>query len=127
MAERKVFTVHSWPDGKYWIFRVDGIDSASQSRGVRDLEAMAKDFISSMTEIPETDFEIEITFHLSPEVEESLANAAKLQAEAATARAAAAAESRKAAVALKKSGLSVRDVGAVLGISFQRAHQLIKG
>jgi 5'-3' exonuclease len=43
------------------------------------------------------------------------------------ARKEAATESRRAAKALRASGLTIRDIGAALGISFQRAHQLVKG
>jgi peptidyl-dipeptidase Dcp len=48
-------------------------------------------------------------------------------AAAANARKEAAVESRRAAKALRASGLTVRDIGAALGVSFQRAHQLVKG
>ncbi|WP_368497223.1 hypothetical protein [Herbiconiux sp. A18JL235] len=50
-----------------------------------------------------------------------LAAAAALRDEAAHARTRAAEESRAAARALRSRGLTVREVGAALGISHQRA------
>jgi hypothetical protein len=51
--------------------------------------------------------------------------AARLREEAHRANREAAAESRAAARVLREAGLSVRDVGTVLGVSHQRAHQLL--
>ncbi|MBA2323708.1 MAG: hypothetical protein H0V92_06760 [Pseudonocardiales bacterium] len=55
-----------------------------------------------------------------------LRRAEELWAVAARAQADAATEVRAAAVELKKSGISLRDLGELLGVSFQRAGQLTK-
>ena len=60
------------------------------------------------------------------EVREHLAAAERLRDDAAEATRRAAEESRAAARELAASGLSLRDVGEALGVSHQRAHQLVR-
>lgn len=122
----KTWKATAWQDGKYWIITVEGLDSATQARSVKEIDIMVRDFISILTEQPESAFDVEVDIQLPADVKASLKRAKELQAEADRARKAAAEESRKAARALKANGLTVRDIGAALGISFQRAHQLTK-
>lgn len=58
-------------------------------------------------------------------VSEHLEHAASLRAAAADAQAKAAEEYRLAARELKGSGVSLRDIGELLGISHQRVGQLV--
>ena len=121
------YTAKVWREGKFWVVTVDGLPMATQARNAREVMELTKDFIASLTEQPESSFEVEYQFDLPAEVTEALQRAEHLQREAEVARKAAASEARRAARALKDSGLSLRDVGFALGISFQRAHQLIQG
>jgi len=123
----KHYTAKVWREGKFWIVTVEGLPMATQARSAREVTEMTRDFIASYTEQSESTFEVEYHFELPPEVKDALHKAEHLQREAEIARKAAAAEARRAARALRDSGLSVRDVGFALGISHQRAHQLIKG
>lgn len=123
----KHYTAKVWREGKFWVVTVDGLPMATQARNPREVPGMTRDFIASYTDQPESSFEVEYRFEFPADVEEALHNAEQLQREAERARKAAAAEIRRAARALKQAGLSVRDVGFALGISHQRAHQLIKG
>jgi hypothetical protein len=56
---------------------------------------------------------------------EELDRSAALRQEAARSQAAAAAAARRAARRLRDQGLPLQDVGQALGVSFQRAKQLI--
>ncbi len=123
----KTWHAKAWRDGKFWIIEVEGLPSATQARSVREIDEMVYDFVSILTGEPTNAFHVETSIELPSEVELCLKRATDLRSQADAARRAAAEESRKAARALKASGLTVRDVGAALGISFQRAHQLIKG
>lgn len=58
-------------------------------------------------------------------VDEHLARAAELREESQRAQAAAAAELRQAARELKDTGMPLRDIGHLLNVSYQRAHQLV--
>jgi hypothetical protein len=68
---------------------------------------------------------VDIDVELPSVVEAHLEAAIRLREEEATARARAAEESRAAARELRDSGLTVRELGIALGISYQRAQQLL--
>lgn len=58
-------------------------------------------------------------------VQGHLNQAHQLRQESSQAQAAATAETQAAARELHEAGLPVRDIGRLLGVSFQRAHQLM--
>ncbi|MHB8296335.1 MAG: hypothetical protein ACYDH5_17325 [Acidimicrobiales bacterium] len=110
-------------DGRFWLVRVDGVGS-TQARHLRELDAMAKDLITVMTGEPEPEIVVEYDIRLPVEVQDHLRRSEELRAASAEAQAAAAAEVRSAARQLHEQGVGLRDVGKVLGVSHQRAHQL---
>jgi len=63
---------------------------------------------------------------LPTKAEQHLKKSAELRNEAARAQTRAAQEARTAARELAATGMTLRDIGAALGISHQRAQQLIK-
>ena len=88
---------------------------------------MTQDLIELMTGAKAGAFTVEYDIELPEAVREHLARAEQLRSESAEAQAAAAAEVRAAARELHQGGLPLRDVGQLLGISHQRAHQLVAG
>ncbi len=107
---------------RYWVVEVEGV-AATQARHLRELEAMTTDLIAVMT--GDRHPVVEYTFVLPESVQDHLTAAERLRASSAEAQAHAAAEVRAAARELHDRGVPVRDIGRVLGVSFQRAHQLI--
>lgn len=114
-------------DGKYWFVQVEGpnFSHATQARNLREIESMAQDLVVTVLDIDIADFEVNVEIHLPEDVQQHLVNSAQARDEAKAANARAAAESRAAARSLAATGMSVRDIGQALGISYQRAHQLI--
>jgi hypothetical protein len=110
---------------KFWLLHVDEIDRWTQARNLREVEPMARDLISLMEEVPTGSFELEIDITAPDAVAKHLERARQLADEAARARAGAAFESRQAALDLHKDGVPLRDIGTILGVSYQRAHQLV--
>ena len=113
--------------GKYWAVYVREIDRWTQARHLRELDTMTQDLIELMTGAKAGAFTVEYDIELPEAVREHLARAEQLRSESAEAQAAAAAEVRAAARELHQGGLPLRDVGQLLGISHQRAHQLVAG
>jgi hypothetical protein len=111
-------------DGRFWLVRVDGVGS-TQARHLRELDTMAKDLITVMTGEPEPEIVVDYDIRLPAEVQDHLRRSEELRAASAEAQAAAAAEIRSAARQLHEQGVGLRDVGKVLGVSHQRAHQLV--
>lgn len=122
-AERYEVTVRR--DGRFWYIEIPALNGATQARNLSEVDEMAKDYISTVTDIPESKIELDVTIELPADVQAHLAAALALRGEEAHARTRAAEESRAAARALRAQGLTVREVGAALGVSHQRAQQLI--
>ncbi len=122
-AERYDVTVRR--DGRFWYIDIPALDGATQARTLTEVDEMAKDYITLATGTPADRIEVAVTIELSADVRAHLAAASALREEEAHARSRAAEESRAAARALKSQGLTVREVGAALGISHQRAQQLV--
>ena len=110
----------------WWVLSVPAIRAAhSQSRTLRDVEATARDLIAVMLDVPGDSFDVDVRVTLPAPVAKHLARAEKLRATAAAAQSQAASEVRAAAAELAGLGLPLRDVGQALGVSHQRAHQLV--
>jgi DNA-directed RNA polymerase specialized sigma subunit len=125
MRDPERYEVNVRRDGRFWYIEIPVLDGATQARNLREVDEMARDYISSVADVPGEEVELAVTIELSAEVQAHLAAASALRDEAAHARSRAAEESRAAAQALKSQGLTVREVGTALGISHQRAQQLI--
>lgn len=112
-------------DGKYWLVHIPEINKYTQARNLAEVEPMARDLIALWLEIAPDSFDVTPHVELPVSASHHLELAAKYRREAAEAQAEAAREYRGAALALRAEGLTVRDIGAALGVSFQRAQQLI--
>ena len=130
------------PDGRYWYVQVPAIERSTQAKGLDDIEPMAKDLITVMND--DDNPELKVTFVLPKQAKQhvtemfrqrEIAKKANAQAAAGSRTPAtgpthcwdAAAESRLAARALRNEGLTYRQIGALLGVSYQRAFQLVNG
>ncbi|MDR1430604.1 MAG: hypothetical protein LBI99_00600 [Propionibacteriaceae bacterium] len=118
-----MYLVTAEPVGRYWHVEVPALERVTQARNAREVPEMAKDLIEIMT--GEQDAAIKVEYVVPAEVAEHLRNAAEARARESFARETAAKELRAAARALRAERLSLADVGAVLGVSHQRAHQLV--
>lgn len=125
MVEMTTYQAKASRDGKYWLVHVPAIDKYTQARNLTEVEPMARDLIALWLNVDPTSFDVVPKLDLPADVERHLALAAEAREQAAYAQAAAAREYREAALALREKGLTVRDVGAALGVSFQRAQQLV--
>src|SRR6266542_4230663 len=110
---------------RYWLVRVHEVDRWTQARHLREVEEMARDLVAVMLEVDPNSFQLEVTYELPDSVQRHLAEADRLRRQSDAAKSAAAAESRAAARELVESGLPLRDAAQLLGVSYQRVHQLI--
>jgi hypothetical protein len=112
-------------DGSVWRIRVPEVRRTTQARTLREVEPMARDLIAIMEDVPADSFDLHVRITLPEEIQAELERSAALREEAARNQAEAAQLSRLAARHLRDQGLPLRDVGQALGVSFQRAKQLI--
>lgn len=127
----KTYTATASRDGRWWLVRIPGLGNDpedglyTQARNLAEVEPMARDLIALWLEVPQDSVNVLVQVVLPATVSHHLELCTKLRKEAAAAQAAAAEQYRLAAVELKDTGLTVRDIGIALGVSHQRAQQLV--
>jgi DNA-directed RNA polymerase specialized sigma24 family protein len=126
VEEVKTYHAEVTRDGKFWLIRVREINRSTQALRYKDVPTMANDLIEVMEGLTSDEYDLHLKVHLPSSVEDHLARAEVLREEAERKRAEAAAENRAAVRELLAQGLSQREAGEVLGVSFQRISQLAK-
>ncbi|SLH06842.1 Conserved protein of uncharacterised function; putative phage protein [Mycobacteroides abscessus subsp. abscessus] len=121
------YTANVSRDGRWWLIHVPEIDQYSQARNLAEVESMARSLISVVLEVEPDSFDLAQRLELPLVASRHLELASNYRDQAANANARSAFEYRSAAKALKEEGLTVRDIGAALDVSFQRAQQLVSG
>ncbi|MHB1509109.1 MAG: antitoxin HicB [Acidimicrobiales bacterium] len=114
-------------EGRWWIITVPELGAVTQARNVREIDEMATGLVAALLDLEEDDVKMRVTVELPPGVAAAWREARDLQASAdAGARRAAALRRTAVKELLAKSGLSQKEAGAVLGLSYQRVQQLAK-
>ncbi|MEU6645397.1 hypothetical protein ABZ863_22985 [Saccharomonospora sp. NPDC046836] len=124
--EVKTYHADVTRDGRFWLVRVREIDRSTQALRYKDVAAMASDLIEIMDGLCSDEYDLRVTLQLPHSVKDHQARAEALREEAQRKQAEAAAENRAAVQELLALGLSEREAGDVLGVSFQRVSQLAK-
>lgn len=125
-------------DDKWWMIAIPelmghvgtsgamNVGDTTQARRLAEVPAQALDFICTVTDAAPSSVSVEITIDVDGiDVSGRIAKARHDRELADQYGAIAAAEVRQLARDLASHGVPVRDVGEVLGVSFQRAQQLI--
>jgi hypothetical protein len=112
-------------DGRFWRVRVPDIDRSTQARSLSEAEAMVRDLVAIMTDVPQNSFAVDMKIILPEDVQLELEQSQVLREQAKQTQAEAARLARDAAHRLHTLGLSLRDIGKALGVTFQRAKQLV--
>ena len=125
MSERKTYRATVRRDGRWWFIEVPGEQGLySQARRLDQAEAMIREVIGLMRDVPEDTFDVEI--ELPAELRSQANHLRVLRTFADSLAVRAAVEQRKLATTLHEDqGWSVRDIGDVLGVSHQRVAQLL--
>lgn len=120
VALMAAYKAHVKKGASFWIVTVPEIGQVTQARSIEELNLMTTDLIRLVTEDEKPT--VTYSYDLPPEV----AEAVELKRQAAELEARAMATQGAAAKKLHELGVSLRDIGRLLGISHQRAHQLVK-
>ena len=110
----------------WWIITVPELDIVTQARRVDQIEHMARDLIAVWLEVDYDTVAVDVDVRIPGAWQEEVQAVEKAQAESAAAAEAASAQMRRTASRLHAQGLTVRDVGHLLGVSPQRVSQLLK-
>ena len=99
----------------------------TQARRLDQVEAMVREVISLLLDVPEDSFEVKLEPDLPADVMREVEEARTRRQQAQQAqREAMSAASRAAADLVKRERLTIRDAGHILGLSYQRVDQLLE-
>jgi len=111
--------------GKWWVLECDEAGAVSQCRALSQADDEMREAIAYQLGVPEDSFDIRVDVILPPQYVQELERSHALYAESERVAHEAAEARSRAAKELHDLHMSVRDIGEVMGISYQRAHQLI--
>jgi predicted RNase H-like HicB family nuclease len=113
-------------DGRWWMISVPEVDGLTQARRLADVEQMARELIAVTLDIRLSEVAVEITFGDIDgiPVGSCIETISKEKEEAARLEEDAAAKTKTLVKELVAHNVPLRDIGAMLGLSFQRVHQL---
>jgi len=115
----------TWSDG-WWAIEIAEMPHVySQARRLDQVKDMVCEAAALHSGKPVGSFTVDVVPRLESSDEALITQATERKQAALSAARAAAEANREAAHRLRDRGLSMRDVGALLGVSYQRAHKLV--
>jgi predicted RNase H-like HicB family nuclease len=127
MTKAARFTATAVREGDWWAVEVPELPGVfTQARRLDQVEASVRDAVSLWLQEPEDSFVIEVRPVLG-EVADLVREAIERRRSADEADRAASVAMRHAAETLMGRGLTLRDVGTLLGVSYQRVQQITSG
>jgi len=126
-VEVKTYTVTTERSGNWWAFSVPEIPGAhGQAKRLEQVRDEARDVISMMLDAEPDSFDLALSVRLDPRIEHALDEAKAARQELDGYQRAAQEKLRLAAEQIKEvGGLSIRDIGSLLDVSFQRISQIL--
>lgn len=123
----KEFTSTARKDGRWWVVQCDQEPGAlSQVARLDQAAEQQREAIAFVSGLDEDEVHVEVRPELDHDVSELLSVAELHRYEADMHARQAHAELRRAVIKLVDASYSLRDIGAILGVSHQRAHQLVQ-
>jgi len=115
-------------DGKWWMVSIPEIDGLTQARTLAESQKMASSLIAITLDIPVDAFNVTLDVrHVGKvfDVSSKVATIKAMREQAAEKERQAGVNAAALAKQLAAEGLTVRDIGSVFDVSFQRAHQMV--
>ena len=124
---RPTYEVVVQRDGKFWHFRTRDLERVfGQTRRLDQVETAFREVVSLVHGVPRDAFDAQIRTELGGELAAIVDAACAERSEAARRMARAQELTEQAVDRLLEAGLSMRDTGDLVGVSFQRVAQLSK-
>ena len=124
-----LYEVAAERDGRRWFLRVSELPGVfSQVRRLDQAEGMARDAIAAFLDIPADGFDVSIVVRLPADLQRDVAGVNDLRGVIDRTEREYAERTRRLATRLVEGeGMTVREAGRVLGLSYQRVSQLVAG
>jgi predicted RNase H-like HicB family nuclease len=126
MAGMSAYTARAERDeGGWWVVTVPELPGVfTQARRLDRVDELARDAIALWLEVPTQGIDVAVEASV-PDLDEEIAETTRARRQVEQLRDEAGRRSRHLARELAARGLTVRDIGQVLGVSYQRASQLL--
>lgn len=123
------YEVHVTREDGWWMVHIPAIDGLTQARRLNNAETEAIDYIVVDQDVAPSSVEVVVTSVIvaGREFIDQISQAAGAREAAREANQVAAQRSSELAADLAAEAVPVRDIGSVLGVSYQRAQQLVHG
>ena len=125
MAQVTTYRVIATHEERFWLLSVPELDVVTQARTLDRAEATVRDLIAVWLDVPADSFAVEVEPRLDDEWTKLLRETKDARATADKASARASELLRTSVTTLHDAGLSAREVGSLVGISYQRVQQLL--
>jgi predicted RNase H-like HicB family nuclease len=127
MSPRRTYRVSAErTDRGWWVIRIlDFRHVVTQARRAAEIETMARDVIALLEDLPPDSFDLDVTHRVGDDLDAGIAEARRLRREADDLTRRSRETTADVARRLRSAGLSVREIGALLGIAHQRAQQIL--
>lgn len=115
-------------EDRWWMVAIPELDGLTQARRLSEAELMAREYIAVTLDVPLEDVAVDVHVEkVGPvtNIEDRIAAIEAERAKAAELERQATAEAAQLAKDLAAAKVPLRDVGSILGVSHQRAHQLV--
>ncbi|HEY5852606.1 MAG TPA: HicB family toxin-antitoxin system [Aldersonia sp.] len=125
----KTYEVTVTREGKWWMVAVPAIDGLTQARRLADTEQMARELIALEENLALDDVAVTVHVRLvegGEDLADRVSEIKKDRAAAERAKSRAAEATQQLAHELVEAEVPVRDIGALLELSYQRVNQLVK-
>ncbi len=127
-ARRPQYAALCRRSGNWWAIDIPDVPGAfTQSRRLEHAQSMARDAIALLLDVDPLSFDVEVRVELQEHLQEAVESVARSKADALQARENAATSAEQAVRVLTAEGITIRDIGEILGVSFQRVAQLAAG
>ncbi|WP_308466674.1 hypothetical protein [Rathayibacter soli] len=115
-------------DGKWWMISIPELNGLTQARRLAEAELMAKEYVAVTLDLPIESISVALTVERVGAIEDIAKTLERIHSEreqASWLERDATAKAAELARGLAQQGVPLRDVGTLLGVSHQRAHQLV--
>lgn len=127
MSDTRTYAAEVYRADGWWMIEVPDLELVTQAENWAEAERMARGVIAADQDLPIADVAVELNVRPDPETAQLLLDARNTAKAAEELRAESLAANQTAARRLHADGWSFRLIGRVMGLTHQRAEQLVKG
>lgn len=125
MVEVNTYRVRATRDGRFWLLTVPELEIVTQARRLTEADEMARDLIATWLDVDPDTVAIDLDVVLPGNLAKRRERVQRLREQSDRLREQATEELRSVVRDAHQAGLTVRELAVALGVSHQRAQQIL--